>query len=297
MTTSGILVLDKPSGMTSHDVVARVRLVFNTRKVGHAGTLDPMATGVLIIGINDATRMLGHLMLSTKRYQATIRLGASTSTDDSEGELSVVTDTGFLSESLIVRSLGGQVGMIEQVPSSVSAVRVNGRRAHEIVRSGKPVDLAARTVEVHSIEIGRIQREAPYTDIEIVVDCSAGTFVRAIARDLGVELGVGAHLVALRRISSGPFDLENSVTLSELDRSETPCDQVCTMGQVAELVWPCVTVNNELREKISMGQRIPSMELPERDILALLDADGELLALVSNGPQGMKYRAVFIGVS
>ncbi len=297
MTMSGILVVDKPSGMTSHDVVARVRRVFNTRKVGHAGTLDPLATGVLIIGINHATRMLGHLALSAKRYQATIRLGASTSTDDSEGELSAVTDTGLLSDGLIARALVNQTGVIDQVPSSVSAIRVNGRRAHELVRSGEPVELTARAVEVRSIQVVHIEREKPYTNIDIVVECSSGTFVRAIARDLGVELGVGGHLVALRRISSGPFDLEHSVTLSDLDLSESPSDRMYSMGQAAELVWPCFRVNNELREKISKGQRISSAELPDHDTLALLDADGGLLALVSNGAQGMKYRAVFIGVS
>ena len=297
MTLSGILVVDKPSGMTSHDVVARIRRIFGTRKVGHAGTLDPMATGVLVFGLNDATRMLGYLTLATKSYQAVIRLGASSTTDDSQGELSAVIDTALLTDNLIIQSLNKQVGTIEQIPSSVSAVRVNGRRAHEIVRAGETVDLPARTVEIHSIEIHHITREDSFTDIHISVECSSGTFVRAIARDLGTDLGVGGHLVSLRRTTSGPFTLEQAVTLTNLEQSDQPWDRVLSMGEAAHMVWPCVTVDSEVRQRISKGQRIASSELPEGDTLALLDTDRALLALISNSESGMAYRAVFIGNS
>ena len=297
MTLSGILVVDKPSGMTSHDVVARIRRIFGTRKVGHAGTLDPLATGVLVVGLNDATRMLGYLTLATKSYQAVIRLGASSTTDDSQGELSAVTDTALLTDNLIVQSLDKQVGTIEQIPSSVSAVRVNGRRAHEMVRAGETVDLPARTVEVLSIEVHQITREDLFTDVHISVECSSGTFVRAIARDLGNDLGVGGHLVSLRRTTSGPFNLEQAATLTNLDESDQPWDRVLSMGEAAQMVWPCVTVDSEVRQRISKGQRIASSELPEGETLALLDADRALLALISNSESGMAYRAVFIGHS
>lgn len=297
MTLSGILVVDKPSGMTSHDVVARMRRIFGTRKVGHAGTLDPLATGVLVVGLNDATRMLGYLTLATKSYQAVIRLGASSTTDDSQGELSAAIDTALLTDNLIVQSLDKQVGTIEQIPSSVSAVRVNGRRAHEMVRAGETVDLPARTVEVLSIEVHQITREDLFTDVHISVECSSGTFVRAIARDLGNDLGVGGHLISLRRTTSGPFNLDQAVTLTNLEESGQPWDRVLSMGEAAQMVWPCVTVDSEVRQRISKGQRIASSELPEGDTLALLDADRALLALISNSESGMAYRAVFIGNS
>lgn len=298
MNSSGILVVDKPSGITSHDVVARARRIFNTRKVGHAGTLDPMATGVIVIGINDATRMLGYLTLSRKVYLGTIRLGASSSTDDSEGDLSAIVDTGSLTEDQIAHSLSEQVGLIEQIPSSVSAVRVNGRRAHAIMRSGGSVELPPRAVEVQSIDVLQIvRRNAPFTDVDICVTCSAGTFVRAIARDVGRDLDVGGHLVALRRVSSGPFTLKQANSLSDLERSVHPWDYVESMGRSAQEVWPCITVTDQDREKISKGQRIPSEKLPEHETLALLGTDGALLAIVSNSSLGMTYRAVFIGVS
>lgn len=298
MINSGILVVDKPGGITSHDVVAKLRRIFGTRKVGHAGTLDPMATGVLVIGVNHATRMLGHVMLSTKQYQAIIRLGASSTTDDSEGDLSVIHDTSFLSDNEISMSLALQIGTIEQVPSSVSAIRVNGRRAHEILRSGEVVNLASRTVEVRSLLINKIDRNVePFTDIHISVECSAGTFVRAIARDLGTALGVGGHLVELRRTATGPFMVENSVTLETLEKIPEPWDFVQSMGRSAALMWPTVIVDHVVRDKISKGQRIASDALPRGETLALLDSDESLLALISNTDQGMAYRAVFIGVS
>ncbi len=298
MNNSGILIVDKPGGMTSHDVVARLRRVFGTRKVGHAGTLDPLATGVLVVGINQATRLLGHLTLASKKYQAVVRLGAASTTDDSEGDLAPAQDTSLLADNDILRSLALQVGTVNQVPSSVSAVRVNGRRAHEIIRSGDSVTLPARTVEIRSIHVHAIERNIyPFTDVHISVDCTAGTFVRAIARDLGIALGVGGHLVKLRRITSGPFDLEHAVGLNVLEDSVQPWDCVQSMGRSAALVWPTVIVGSEIRRKVSMGQRIASDSLPQHETLALLDSDESLLALVSNTGQGMEYRAVFIGVS
>jgi tRNA pseudouridine55 synthase len=298
MSFSGILVVDKPGAVTSHDVVAKVRRIFGTRKVGHAGTLDPMATGVLVIGINHATRLLGHLTLSTKSYQAVIRLGAASTTDDAEGVLSISQSTSHLSEKEILQSLASQVGTFEQVPSSVSAIRVNGRRAHEMVRSGESITLAARTIEVSSLAVSKIERSVePFTDIHVSVDCSAGTYVRAIARDLGQDLGVGGHLVELRRTASGPFTLDHAAELVSLEHSAQPWDFVQSMGQAASQVWPTVMVDSAVRGKISKGQRLSSDTLPHGETLALLDPDGSLVALVRNSSQGMAYRAVFIGVS
>ena len=175
---SGLVVVDKPGGVTSHDVVARVRRLAGTRKVGHAGTLDPMATGVLVLGLNRATRLLGHLMLTEKKYDATIRLGASTTTDDAEGDVVATAPTDHVSEELVVAGLSHFVGDIEQVPSSVSAIKVDGKRAYDLVRAGEEVELAPRQVHVASIELHEIRG----SDVHVSVQCSSGTYIRAIAR-------------------------------------------------------------------------------------------------------------------
>ncbi|HMU36812.1 MAG TPA: tRNA pseudouridine(55) synthase TruB, partial [Marmoricola sp.] len=193
--TSGLVIVDKPAGFTSHDVVARVRRLAGTRKVGHAGTLDPMATGVLVLGVNRATRLLGHLMLTEKAYDATIKLGESTSTDDAEGETIATSDTSGLSEDQVRAALAEFVGDIDQVPTAVSAIKVDGKRAYARVRAGEEVELSARRVHIASIEVTRV--ELP--EVDISVRCSSGTYIRAIARDLGAALGVGGHLSALRR--------------------------------------------------------------------------------------------------
>ncbi len=207
---SGVVVVDKAAGMTSHDVVARVRRLAGTRKVGHAGTLDPMATGVLVVGVNRATRLLGHLMLTDKTYEATIRLGASTTTDDAEGEVTSSRPAADLADETIRSALAGFVGEIDQVPASVSAVKVAGRRAYDRVRAGEEVELAARRVRIEQIDVHGITRDehANVADVAVEVHCSTGTYIRSIARDLGEALGVGGHLVALRRTSVGPFGLE-----------------------------------------------------------------------------------------
>ncbi|MFE2757464.1 tRNA pseudouridine(55) synthase TruB [Actinosynnema sp. NPDC059335] len=213
----GLVVIDKPDGMTSHDVVAKVRRILGTRKVGHAGTLDPMATGVLVLGIERATKLLGHLALDSKAYLSTIRLGSSTTTDDAEGEVLSTTDASEVDEDAIRAGVAKLTGAIQQVPSAVSAVKVDGKRAYARVRAGEAVELPARPVTVHRFDVLAVRREENATELDVMVECSSGTYVRALARDLGADLGVGGHLAALRRTRVGPFDLRVAKTLEQLE--------------------------------------------------------------------------------
>jgi tRNA pseudouridine55 synthase len=213
----GLIVVDKPAGMTSHDVVARVRRIVGTRRVGHAGTLDPMATGVLIVGVQRATRLLAHLVLTDKAYTATVRLGAASTTDDADGELLQRADAAGLADGAIDAALGALRGPLQQRPSAVSAVRVDGRRAYDRVRAGEAVQLATRPVLVSRFErLATPRRHEGWCDLEVVVECSSGTYVRALARDLGELLGVGGHLTALRRTRVGPFEVGGAIGLAEL---------------------------------------------------------------------------------
>jgi tRNA pseudouridine55 synthase len=215
---AGLVVVDKPAGMTSHDVVARVRRLAGTRKVGHAGTLDPMATGVLLVGVNRATRLLGHLTLTEKAYDATIRLGAATTTDDAEGETIATGSVRHLTEDDVRSAAGRFVGELDQKPSSVSAIKVDGKRAYARVRAGEEVDLPPRRVTVHELLVTDVRHDdgAGVVDADVSLRCSSGTYVRAIARDLGAALGVGGHLTALRRTAVGPFGIAEARTLEAL---------------------------------------------------------------------------------
>ena len=216
-TGDGLVVVDKPAGLTSHDVVARVRRLAGTRKVGHAGTLDPMATGVLVVGVNRATRLLGHLTLTEKAYDATVRLGATTVTDDAEGEVVAASDASAVTADGIAAAARSLTGDILQVPSSVSAVKVDGQRAYKRVRAGEDVALAARPVTVTRFDVGEPRPGAGTTvDVDVHVVCSSGTYVRALARDLGAALGVGGHLTMLRRTRVGPYGLEVAHSLESL---------------------------------------------------------------------------------
>ena len=207
----GLLVVDKPAGWTSHDVVGRCRRLAGTRKVGHAGTLDPMATGVLVLGVGRATRLLGHLALTDKAYDATVRLGATTVTDDAEGEVVTSQDASAVTDEDVRAGLQALTGAISQVPSAVSAVKVDGVRSYARVRAGEQVELAARPVVVSRFDLlGRRGDE-----LDVAVECTSGTYVRALARDLGAALGVGAHLTALRRTRVGPFELAQARTLEQ----------------------------------------------------------------------------------
>uniref|UniRef100_UPI000569E073 tRNA pseudouridine(55) synthase TruB n=1 Tax=Nocardia aobensis TaxID=257277 RepID=UPI000569E073 len=226
----GLLIIDKDGGQTSHDVVARCRKILRTRKIGHAGTLDPMATGVLVLGVERATKLLGLLSLTTKSYAATVRLGQATVTDDAEGEVLAtipaahVADVDIadvdIADADIADAVAALTGDIEQVPSTVSAIKVNGERAYARARAGEQVELAARPVTVSRFDI--LSRRdidtgaTTFVDLDVEVDCSSGTYIRALARDLGATLGVGGHLTALRRTRVGPFTLEHARTVDQL---------------------------------------------------------------------------------
>ncbi len=210
----GVLLVDKPSGPTSHDIVGRVRGILRTRRVGHAGTLDPMATGLLVVAVGRATKLLGHLALTTKSYTATIRLGVATSTDDAEGEPTGGADASAVTDEALTAAMAALTGEIMQVPSSVSAIKVGGRRAYDRVRAGEDVTLAARPVVVTGFApTGAVRHSGAVADVEVAVDCSTGTYVRALARDIGEMLGVGAHLTALRRTAVGPFTVGAAIDL------------------------------------------------------------------------------------
>ena len=217
MVDPGLVVVDKSPGMTSHDVVARVRRLAGTRKVGHAGTLDPMATGVLVLGVDRATRLLGHLVLTEKAYDATVRLGVSTTTDDAEGEVVASMPASFHQPGLVQTEFEQQVGEIMQVPTAVSAIKVDGKRAYARVRAGEDVELKARPVTIHSLEVLDQRVVGDWLDVDIRVRCSSGTYIRAIARDVGAALHVGGHLTALRRTEVGGFPLTEALTLEQLE--------------------------------------------------------------------------------
>ncbi len=282
-TESGLVVVDKPSGMTSHDVVARVRRLARTRKVGHAGTLDPMATGVLLLGVNKATRLLGHLALTDKAYTATIRLGASTTTDDAEGE--VVTTAPPEAVDAVgaedVREAARQfLGAIEQVPSSVSAVKVDGRRAYQRVRDGELVELPARPVTIHELVVGAAARGEGHLDVDVDVRCSSGTYVRAIARDLGEALGVGGHLTVLRRTAVGPVAVDEATPLAASEGAGSV--DLMAMEAVARRFFPVVEVDEAAARDVGFG-RFLDLGLTGPGPVAVLGPDGAFLALYTEG--------------
>lgn len=291
MTATGIVVVDKPGGMTSHDVVARVRRILGTRRVGHGGTLDPMATGVLVIGVGRATRLLGHIAATDKDYRATIRLGSATRTDDSEGEVIAVAVPLVLAEATEPRiraAAATLVGVIEQRPSSVSAIKVDGRRAHERVRAGEDVELPGRTVRVDRLEIQAVRRTVDAVDLDVEVTCGSGTYVRALARDLGDRLGTGGHLTALRRTRVGTFD--EPMSLADLEALGAAA--VLPMGDALRGVFPRWTVTAEQGVAVGQGQRL-SWEGPDTDeTVAVVTEAGDLLALAHRDAGLTRYVAV-----
>ncbi|WCC79243.1 tRNA pseudouridine(55) synthase TruB [Cutibacterium equinum] len=272
---SGVLVVDKPAGVTSHQVVGRVRRLMGTRKVGHAGTLDPMATGVLVVGVNRATRLLGHLSLHDKDYTATMRLGVSTVTDDAEGDVTATTDASGIADEDIIAAMSRQTGDIQQVPTAVSAIKVNGQRAYAKVRAGEDVVLKPRAVTVSRFEAMTIRRHDEVIDVDVAVTCSSGTYVRALARDVGADLGVGGHLTALRRTRIGPFDLTAACPDIFADDAVSPTPM--TMAEAAQLSFPVVEVTQDQESAIRVGRSL-DLTVPA-DVTAMLAPTGELLAL------------------
>jgi tRNA pseudouridine55 synthase len=294
--------VDKPQGWTSHDVVGRMRRLAGTRKVGHAGTLDPMATGVLVVGINKATRLLTYIVGTSKTYEATIRLGESTITDDAEGDVTATRSAASVTEEAVRAGVAALTGEIEQVPSSVSAIKVNGERAYARVRSGEEVTLAARPVTIHRFEVHGIRRvrtgetDGEALDVDVTVECSSGTYIRALARDLGGALGVGGHLTALRRTQVGPYTLDQAHTLEQLAEEL----DVLEMSRAARALMPNRELSDEETTEISFGRRIaagvaagtPDAATPEKPAAAFAP-DGTLVALLADAGSYAKPVLVF----
>ena len=288
MTASGLLVVDKPAGWTSHDVVARVRRLAGTKRVGHAGTLDPMATGVLVLGIEKATRLLGHLTLHDKRYDATIRLGADTTSHDAEGEVVATYDTSGVTETAVREAAARLTGELDQVPPAVSAISVGGVRSYARARRGEDVVLPPRRVTVRAFDVLAVRG----ADVDVAVHCSTGTYVRALARDLGAALGVGGHLTALRRTASGPYALP-APDLDDLERDGVVAHLV-PIAEAARAAFPVLAVDAETARRVSTGVRIAAMDTPE-GAFAVFDEEGTLLALAEARADGrLGYLAVFV---
>jgi tRNA pseudouridine55 synthase len=288
-SADGIVVVDKPAGMTSHTVVARIRRLAGTRKVGHAGTLDPMATGVLVVGLNRATRLLGHLQLADKSYDATILLGATTTTDDAEGSIVTTASVDGVTAEAIEAAVAGFRGEISQVPSKVSAIKVDGRRAYQRVRAGEEVALKARSVTVSRYDILDVRPVASGLEVDISVDCSSGTYIRALARDLGAELGVGGHLTALRRTRVGAFDLSGAETLESLAHSF----EWLPIADVAAGTFPRYDADAEQAAAIRTGRPLSGLKLPAGQT-AMFDPTGTFLALYEPHGPVAKPTAVFV---
>jgi tRNA pseudouridine55 synthase len=276
LAPGGLLVVDKPTGMTSHDVVARLRTTLGTRRIGHAGTLDPMATGVLVCGVQRATKLLGHLPLEPKVYRATMRLGVSTSTDDAQGERIYGADAASVAEQDILAGLGDLRGEIEQVPSTVSAVKVDGKRAYALARAGEPVLLPARPVTVSRFELLALRRGDAVTDLDVLVECSGGTYVRALARDLGAALGVGGHLTALRRTQVGRYGLDVARTLEELAARPRLWAE---LDEVVAAAFSHRSVDSKQAWVVAHGGSLPAVGLI--GTYAAIDLHGRALALLT----------------
>jgi len=283
VTEAGLVIVDKPAGVTSHDVVGRCRRIFGTRKVGHAGTLDPMATGVLVVGIERATKILGLLTATDKSYAATIRLGQTTSTEDAEGEVLQSVSTSDVTDDQIGEAVAPLRGEIAQVPSAVSAIKVGGKRAYKLVREGETVELAPRNVRIGRFDVLAIRRHDELTDVDVEVDCSSGTYIRALARDVGAALGVGGHLTALRRTRVGRFGLDQARTLDDL--AEQPLlsysmDEACLQS------FPRRDLTADEAEDTRHGR--PLRPAGIEGVYAATAPDGQVIALLTDQPNRTK---------
>jgi tRNA pseudouridine55 synthase len=286
---AGLVIVDKPAGWTSHDVVGKLRRLAGTRRVGHAGTLDPMATGVLVIGIEKATRLLGHLALTEKAYDATIRLGQSTNTDDAAGEIIATASAASVPEDALRAAVGALTGRIHQVPPQVSAIKVEGKRAYKRVRAGENLELSARAVTVHDFAVRDIRRHGDLIDLDASITCSSGTYIRALARDVGTALGTGGHLTALRRTRVGPYDLAMARTIEQLAEK---LDVLPLAGAVGA-AFPRRDVSADEARKVSHGGRLAAIGLGPGPV-GVFGPDGTLLALVEEHGPVAKPLAVFV---
>jgi tRNA pseudouridine55 synthase len=285
----GFVIVDKPAGMTSHDVVHQIRKLANTKKVGHAGTLDPDATGVLVVGLGKATRLLTFIVADNKTYQATIRLGQSRTTDDAQGEIIETKNCEKITEEAIKKELDKFVGDIQQIPSSVSAIKVDGKRAYDLVRQGEKVELAPRSVHISAIDVHEIKKVDEFIDVAVTVHCSSGTYIRAIARDLGNSLQVGGHLTNLRRTQSGQWSITNANKLTDLKPGSLP---IISMAQVATSIFPSVTIGQAETEDFIHGRSVRTTHTPAETI-AVIDKTPSLIALAHGDGLTLKPHVVF----
>lgn len=276
MAGSGILLVDKPGGMTSHDVVARARRALGTRKIGHAGTLDPMATGLLVLGVEGATRLLTFVVGLDKTYEATIRLGVATDTDDADGEVVSRSDASAVDTAAVLESISALTGRISQIPSTYSAIKVDGRRAYDLARSGQEVQLKAREVTVSRFDVVAERRADAVVDLDVVVDCSSGTYIRSLARDLGAALGVGGHLIALRRTRIGPFDV------ADADEADALADaRSLDPAAAASAVLGRFDVTDDEARDLRHGKRLAgAAERLTVSPTAAIDSGGRLVGIV-----------------
>ncbi|MYS10144.1 tRNA pseudouridine(55) synthase TruB [Streptomyces sp. SID6041] len=289
----GLVIVDKPSGFTSHDVVAKMRGIARTRRVGHAGTLDPMATGVLVLGVERATKLLGHLALTEKEYLGTIRLGQTTVTDDAEGEITASVDASEVTREGIDAGVAELTGAIMQVPSKVSAIKIDGKRSYARVRGGEEFEIPARPVTVSSFQVYDVRAATaedgtPVVDLVVSVVCSSGTYIRALARDLGAGLGVGGHLTALRRTRVGPYKLDSAKTLDQLQEELT----VMPVADAASAAFPRWDVDEKRAKLLLNGVRLEMPAYPAGPV-AVFGPEGTLLALVEDQKGKAKSLAVF----
>ncbi|PZG79064.1 tRNA pseudouridine(55) synthase TruB [Streptomyces sp. NTH33] len=291
----GLVIVDKPSGFTSHDVVAKMRGIAKTRRIGHAGTLDPMATGVLVLGVEKATKLLGHLALTEKEYLGTIRLGQTTVTDDAEGEITSSTDASRITRDAVDTAVAKLTGDIMQVPSKVSAIKINGVRSYKRAREGEEFDIPARPVTVSSFAVYDVRDAVaddgtPVLDLVVSVVCSSGTYIRALARDLGADLGVGGHLTALRRTRVGPYKLDSARTLDQLQQELT----VMPIAEAAAAAFPRWNVDARRARLLTNGVRL---DMPDEYAgtgpVAVFGPEGRFLALVEAQRGKARSLAVF----
>lgn len=276
--TSGLILVDKPAGWTSHDVVAKTRKIAGTRKVGHAGTLDPMATGMLVIGFNKATRLLTYIVDTTKTYRATIRLGHNTTTDDADGDITQTRYANAVTETQLRDGIAALTGTIQQVPSAVSAIKIDGKRAYQRVRAGETVHIPAREVTVHRFDIEDIRRapDGKTIDLDVEVECTAGTYIRALARDLGETLDTGGYLTALRRTAVGPYRVEDAATMEQLTQKFVYTD----LSKATSQLFDTRIVTQQQGLDLMHGRRISPSDTNEL-IAAAVDT-GDVVALIRN---------------
>jgi len=283
----GLVIVDKPAGLTSHDVVGRCRRLFGTRRVGHAGTLDPMATGVLVIGIERATKILGLITETSKSYAATMRLGQSTSTEDAEGDITQQISAHDVTDDAIEAAIAGLRGDIAQIPSAVSAIKVDGQRAYRLVREGHVVELAARPVRIDRFEMLAVRRHDELVDVDVVVDCSSGTYIRALARDIGAALAVGGHLTALRRTRVGRFGIDRARILDELTEEPTLS---LTLDEACMEVFSHRQVTDDEADAVANGRALSPAGID--GVYAAHTVDGRVIALLRD--EGSRTKSVVV---